>query len=98
MKKAKVILIGAEDEENLAIRYLAAVLKKDGHEIKIVQCSKYEDFPKVLKIVSKYKPDLIGISIAFQALANMYFNLISEIRKRNFKGHITVGGHFPTLI
>jgi radical SAM superfamily enzyme YgiQ (UPF0313 family) len=97
MKKAKVILIGAEDEENLALRYLAAVLEKDGHETKILPCSKYDDFTKVLKFVSKYKPDLIGISVAFQALAKMYFSLISEIRKQGYKGHVTVGGHFPTF-
>lgn len=97
MKKAKVVLIGAEDEENLAIRYLAAVLEKDGHKTEIIPCSKYDDFSKVLKAISRYKPDLIGISVAFQALANMYFSLISEIRKNNYKGHITVGGHFPTF-
>lgn len=96
-KKARVLLIGAEDEENLSIRYLAAALEKDGHKAEIAPCSRYEHFPKVLKMVSEYNPHLIGISIAFQSLAKMFFKLVEEIRKLNYKGHIIVGGHFPTF-
>jgi len=96
-KQAKVLLVGAEDEENLALRYLAAVLEKDGHKVKIIPCSRYGQFSNVLKTVSREKPHLIGISIAFQSLARMYFDLISKIRKLKYKGHITVGGHFPTF-
>jgi radical SAM superfamily enzyme YgiQ (UPF0313 family) len=97
MKKAKVLLIGAEDEENLALRYLAAVLEKEEHKVRIVPCSQYKDFTNVLKIVSREKPDIIGISIAFQSLARMYFDLIEKIRESKYRGHITVGGHFPTF-
>lgn len=97
IKKVRVLLVGAEDEENLSIRYLAAVLEKDGHKVKIAPCSRYEHFPQVLEIVSKYKPHLIGISIAFQSLAKMFFKLVEEIRKLNYNGHIIVGGHFPTF-
>ncbi len=97
MKKAKVLLIGAEDEENLALRYLAAVLEKEGHKVKIVPCSQYKDFTNVFKTVTIEKPQLIGISIAFQQLAMMYFELISKIRNLGYKGHITIGGHFPTF-
>lgn len=96
-KEARVLLIGSEDEENLALRYLAAVLEKDGHKVEISPCSRYEHFTKVLKTVSKYKPHLIGISIAFQSFAKMYFKLVEEIRKLNYKGHIIVGGHFVTF-
>ena len=97
VRKAKVLLIGAEDEENLSIRYLAAVLEKDGHDVKIAPCSRYEQFPQVIKTVNKYNPDLIGISIAFQSLAKMYFELVSKICELNRGGYITVGGHFPTF-
>ena len=93
----KVLLIGAEDEENLSIRYLAAVLAEKGYDVKISGCSGYRDFPRVIKTVKKFKPGLIGISIAFQCLANMFFELVSKIRESGYKGHITVGGHFPTF-
>lgn len=95
--KTDVVLIGAEDEENLAIRYLASLLIKNSYLAEIVPCSNYSQIPMVVKAVKKYKPALIGISLAFQSLAKMYFQLVEEIRKSGFKGHITVGGHFPTF-
>lgn len=97
MKKVRVLLIGAEDEENLAIRYLASCLEKVGHIVKIAPCSRLEQITYVVKIMEKYKPDLVGISIAFQSMSKTYFCLIEEIRKAGFKGHITVGGHFPSF-
>jgi len=97
MKKARVLLAGAEDEENLALRYLAAVLERGGHSAEIVPCSRYEDIPAVLRAVSRFRPDLIGVSVAFQSLANMHFSLIAELRKAGYGGHVTVGGHFPTF-
>jgi anaerobic magnesium-protoporphyrin IX monomethyl ester cyclase len=97
MKQGKVLLIGAEDEENLAIRYLGGVLNKNGYEVKISPFSKIQDIKKVLKDIKRFNPDLIGISIAFQSLAKMFFLLIKEIKKIYPDIHITVGGHFPTF-
>ena len=96
-KKGRVLLIGAEDEENLAIRYLGAVLEKEGHEVKISPCSKNQEINGVIRDIKKFKPDLVGISIAFQSLANIYFDLVEKIKVVNPSVHITVGGHFPTF-
>lgn len=95
--KGKVLLIGAEDEENLAIRYLGSVLVQDGYIVEISPCSKYQDINRVTKDIKKFKPNLIAISIAFQSLANMFFDLVKAIKKINPQIHITVGGHFPTF-
>lgn len=96
-KKAKVAFIGAEDEENLSIRYLAAVLKANDHKVKIIPCSKYEDFQRVLNEFKDFNPDILGVSIAFQSLALMFFEIIRKIKNANLKVHVTVGGHFPTF-
>jgi radical SAM superfamily enzyme YgiQ (UPF0313 family) len=93
----KIMMIGAEDEENLAIRYLGAVLERAGHEVFINPCSRYEDFEKTLWQVNRLCPDLIGISIAFQSLALMYFELAKKIKEGIPNVHIIVGGHFPTF-
>jgi anaerobic magnesium-protoporphyrin IX monomethyl ester cyclase len=93
----KIILIGAEDEENLAIRYLGAVLQEAGHEVRIVPCSRYADFEKTLWQINRFRPDLIGISIAFQSLATMYFDLADKIKNCLPKTYIIAGGHFPTF-
>lgn len=94
---ARVVLVGGGDEENLSIRYLAAVLEDAGHSARIVDCSRREDIPKVLKAISEYEPHLTGISIAFQCISGTYFDLIREIRESGYGGHIIVGGHFPTF-
>ena len=95
--KAKVLLIGFEDEENLSIRYLAAVLERDGHLVRIAPCSNSSQINRGLREITKFKPDLIGISIAFQSLSDIFFDLVSRTRSQGYRGHITVGGHFPTF-
>ena len=55
-------MIGAEDEENLAIRYLGAILKGAGHEVVINPCSRYEDFEKTLWQANRFCPNLINTS------------------------------------
>ena len=96
-KKTAVLLIASEIEENLSIRYLGGILDHRGYHVEIAPCSDRKDIPKVVKKVRKSKPHLIGISMAFQSLANMFFKLVSEIRKAGFDGLIATGGHFPTF-
>ncbi len=96
-KKGKAILIGAEDEENLAIRYLAAVLKFEGHEVRVISCSGYNDFSKILLKVKSWDPDMVVVSMAFQSMAFMFFAIIQQIKEIKPEIHVTVGGHFPTF-
>jgi anaerobic magnesium-protoporphyrin IX monomethyl ester cyclase len=93
----KVLFIASEDEENLSVRYPAAALMKAGNLIEIAPFSDQKDTEKVLKQIQKFRPDLIGISMAFQSRAPAFFELIKAIRKNGYKGHITAGGHFPTF-
>ncbi|NYB52263.1 MAG: cobalamin B12-binding domain-containing protein [Methanobacteriaceae archaeon] len=98
MKKyGKVLLIGSENEENLAIRYLGAELQSKGHSVKIVPCSDYKDFPNVLKQLKSFKPNLVAVSMAFQSKATMFLDLIEKIKEKKPSVHVTVGGHFPTF-
>jgi anaerobic magnesium-protoporphyrin IX monomethyl ester cyclase len=93
----KVLFIASEDEENLSVRYPAAALVKAGHTIEIVPFSVPEDTERVLKLIHKFRPDLIAVSMAFQSRAPAFFDLIKKIRKNNSSSHITAGGHFPTF-
>jgi radical SAM superfamily enzyme YgiQ (UPF0313 family) len=97
MNTGKAIIIGAEDEENLAIRYLGAELNKNGHEVRIVSCSGYHDIPLVLNELKKFNPEMVAISMAFQSLAVMFLELAQKIKEVNPDVHLTVGGHFPTF-
>ena len=96
-KRIGVVLIGAEIEENLAIRYLAAVLSAKGHLATITPCCGTQDFHNATAEIRRTCPQLVAISIAFQTQATMYLDLAEEIRREGFDGHIIVGGHFPTF-
>ena len=74
MANFKVLFVGAEDEENLAIRYLAAVLEREGNSVEIAACSKKSDFANVLKAVKKSRPGLIAVSMPFQSLLQCFLN------------------------
>jgi anaerobic magnesium-protoporphyrin IX monomethyl ester cyclase len=93
----KVLFIASEDEENLSIRYPAAALTKAGNTIEIAPFSDPKDTERVLNQIQKFRPDLIAISMAFQSRAPAFFELIKNIRENGYKGHMTVGGHFPTF-
>jgi len=96
-RKGKILLVGAEDEENLAIRYLGAELQKIGHTVKIAPCSNYDEFSRVLNELESFHPDIVAVSMAFQSMATMFLELIHKIKEINPKVHVTVGGHFPTF-
>jgi radical SAM superfamily enzyme YgiQ (UPF0313 family) len=96
-KKGKILLVGAEDEENLAIRYLGAELEKKGHQVKISGCSHYSEFDNVLGKIKLFNPDMVAVSMAFQSLATMFLELIRKIKETKPNVYVTVGGHFPTF-
>jgi len=96
-RTSPVLIIGAEDEENLAIRTLAAFLLQRGIPARVVGYSAEEHAGRVLAAVRRNRPPVIAVSIAFQSLAHLFFRLIERIRDSGYTGHIVVGGHFPTF-
>jgi len=94
---AKVLLIGAEDEENLAIRSLSAFLIGRGHQARVVGFSRPGQAAAVLTEIRRRRPDVLAASVAFQCKADAFFDLLRAVRADGFRGHIVVGGHFPTF-
>ncbi|MFO0590439.1 MAG: radical SAM protein [Polyangiaceae bacterium] len=93
----RILLVGAELEENLALRSLAAVLEPAGHTVTLAGFAKAADADAVLAAVRATTPDLIGMSMTFQFRAQEFGELAATLRDSGFSGHITVGGHFPTF-
>ncbi|MBK8252359.1 MAG: cobalamin-dependent protein [Polyangiaceae bacterium] len=93
----RVLLVGAELEENLALRYLAAALEPKGHKVDLSGFASATDTRDVVEKVRTYKPDLIGMSMTFQFRAEEFGALAGALRESGFAGHITAGGHFPTF-
>ena len=93
----RILLVGAEDEENLALRSLAAYLLQEGMKPVIVPYTDPHQVGDVLQAVHKHKPALVALSLAFQCLADNYFELVRELRRDGYRGHVIVGGHFATF-
>ena len=95
----RISLVGPEIEENLSLRYLASSLTAAGFHPAIVPFDRPEDLPDVLAALleSGERPELVGLSLAFQWRAKDFLALAVALRRRNYAGHITAGGHFGTF-
>jgi anaerobic magnesium-protoporphyrin IX monomethyl ester cyclase len=92
-----VLLVGAEELENLGTRYLAAVLRRHGYSVELAPFSTADDMDAVVRQAQRTRPRLVGLSIIFQYRAPEFLALASELRRFLPEVHITAGGHFPTF-
>lgn len=93
----KVALIGAELEENLGLRYMAAALEQQGHEALIIPFNEERDIPGVVEKVLAAAPQIAGLSMVFTGRAREFCRLAAKLREGGFSGHLTAGGHFAAL-
>jgi radical SAM superfamily enzyme YgiQ (UPF0313 family) len=92
-----VVLIGAELEENLALRYLASALEAHGHSSELARFDRETDTQAVVDAVRKAAPAVVGMSMTFQFRAREFGALAQALREAGYAGHIVAGGHFPTF-
>jgi anaerobic magnesium-protoporphyrin IX monomethyl ester cyclase len=92
-----VLLIGAEELENLGTRYLAAVLREHGFRVELASFSAAAEQDAVLWHTCLVRPRVIGLSVIFQYRAPEFLELATRLRDLQPGAHITAGGHFPTL-
>jgi radical SAM superfamily enzyme YgiQ (UPF0313 family) len=92
-----VALIGAEHEENLSLRYLAAAVEACGYGAELVAFDHDAQLPEVVDRVLAARPLVVGISVPFQVRARELLAVAGELRSRGYAGHVCVGGHFATF-
>jgi radical SAM superfamily enzyme YgiQ (UPF0313 family) len=92
-----VLLVGAEELENLGTRYLAAVLRQHGYSVALAPFSTADEMEAVVQYAQLTQPRLVGLSIIFQYRAPEFIALADELRRVLPHAHITTGGHFPTF-
>jgi radical SAM superfamily enzyme YgiQ (UPF0313 family) len=92
-----VLLVGAEELENLSTRYLAAVLRQHGYAVEIAPFSTAEEMDAVVRRAQITQPRLVGLSIIFQYRAPEFLALAEQLRQVLPDAHITTGGHFATF-
>lgn len=90
-----VALVGFQDQENLGLGYLAAVLRQHGYRVLLFD---FEQDPAViLRAIRGADPALVGFSLIFQLYIHRFRELIAYLRDKGVACHFTMGGHFPSL-
>ncbi|HSL68873.1 MAG TPA: radical SAM protein, partial [Longimicrobiales bacterium] len=92
-----IVLIGAEFEENLSLRYLTSAVERAGFEAVLVAFNDAGQAVAIVDQVAALDPLVVGISIPFQLRAREFLNLAESLRARGVGAHITAGGHFATF-
>ena len=93
----RVALVGAELEENLALRYMASALESKGHEVDIVPFNTEEDVPAAVSQAQRFQPQMVGLSMIFTGRAREFCHLAQALRDSGYKGHLIAGGHFASF-
>jgi len=92
---AEVALIGYQDQGNLGMGYLAAVLQGRGHHVQMIDVRDTAD--KIAERLLEQKPVVVGFSLIFQVFLPQFRRLATYLRDAGVTGHFTIGGHFPSL-
>ena len=92
---AEIALIGYQDQGNLGMGYLSAVLQQRGHTVHMIDV---RDGPDAIaeRLVSR-PPLVVGFSLIFQVFLPQFRRVASRLRAEGITSHFTIGGHFPSL-
>ncbi len=93
----RVLLVGAELEENLAVRYLRGALVAAGHQVTQVVFDAVGDLEPVAIELARADADLIGLSMVFTRRAREFADLAVRVRELGCRTPIVAGGHFATF-
>ena len=78
---------------NIALGYLSAVLKRFGHDVKVLDLTSHRDWPEEImlkKVIEEFKQELIGIALFYISYYRVK-KMVSRI-KEYYNGFIVVGG------
>jgi anaerobic magnesium-protoporphyrin IX monomethyl ester cyclase len=93
--RADVALIGFQDQGNLGMGYLAAVLRRHGCPAEMMEV---RDGPEAIAArLLERQPLVVGFSLIFQFFLPQYRRLAQHLRAAGVKSHFTIGGHYPSL-
>lgn len=93
----RVILVGADFEENLGIGMIAAAALAAGHEAEVIPFDDVRDLDGVARRILACSPSVVGLSMGYQHRAHEFVSLARKLRALGFAGHVTCGGQWPTM-
>lgn len=93
----RLILVGADFEENLGMCMIAATAESAGHATVVVPFQSADERADVVARVLAARPDVVGLAAQFQHRGMDFLGLACDLRKAGFRGHLTAGGQFATM-
>ena len=93
----RLILVGADVEENLGMGMIAAAATNAGHRVEVLSFNDSAEIPDLADRIVLCGPDVVGLAAQFQHRGVDFLGLATALRKAGFRGHITAGGHFATM-
>lgn len=93
--RASVVLIGFQEQGNLGIGYVAAVLMREGFAVRILDYR--QPLPSIVEAIREMDPLLVGFSLIFQYYTAEFGRLAAFLRQEGIDCHFTAGGHYPSL-
>jgi radical SAM superfamily enzyme YgiQ (UPF0313 family) len=92
---ADAVLIGYQDQGNLGMGYLAAVLQEQGRKVEMIDVRDGPD--SIRKRLTGRQPRVVGFSLIFQFFLPQYRQVAICLREAGITSHCTIGGHYPSL-
>lgn len=92
-----VVLVGAEFEENLAVRYLRGALEHAGHRVTSVVFNEATETERAAREIVASGAPLCGLSMVFTYRAREFARLAARARELGYAGHVIAGGHFAAM-
>jgi hypothetical protein len=93
----RVVLVGAELEENIGVRYMASALEANGHAADIVPFNSGRDAAGTVRQTLALEPAIVGLSMVFTSPGREFCRLAADLRDAGFTGHLVAGSHFAAL-
>jgi radical SAM superfamily enzyme YgiQ (UPF0313 family) len=90
-----VVLIGFQDQGNLGMGYLAAVLDANDYRVRLLEFRDGVD--AVVSAVRELDPLVVGFSLIFQFYLPDYATMATALRRAGVDAHFTMGGHYASL-
>jgi len=89
------ILVGFQEQGNLGLGYVAAMLIRRGFAVRILDFRERRE--SILETIRSANPMLVGFSLIFQYYVPQFHALAAYLRDNGIACHFCAGGHYPSL-
>jgi anaerobic magnesium-protoporphyrin IX monomethyl ester cyclase len=93
----KIVLVGADLEENLGLGMIAACANASGHDVHVVPFDELGQVGEAGSRILAHRPDIVALGIQFQHRSHDFLTLAHRLRTAGYEGHVTCGGQFATM-